>query len=89
MHAFGALQKDDHEETLQLIEKTVAYLGSAPNSAQIIPMLSSLYPVDCFYTQIQGISVLVDLHIGKVTVTKKSLTLPRWGTIGHKLGNCV
>lgn len=78
---FGALLKDDHKETLQLIEKTVAYLGSAPNRAQIIPMLSSLCSVNCFYTQIQGIPVLMDLHIGKVIVTTKSLTPPRLDTI--------
>lgn len=74
---FGALLKDDHKETLQLIQKAAAYLGSAPNRAQIIPMLSSLYSVNCFYAQIQAISALMGLHIGKVLATKESLTLPR------------
>lgn len=74
---FGALLKDGHKETLQLIQKTAVYLGSTPNSAQIIPMLSSLYSVNCFYSQIQAFSAVLDIHIGKYLATKASLTLPR------------
>lgn len=73
---FGALLKDDHKETLQLIQKTAAYLGSTPNRAQIIPILFSLYPVNCFYAQIQAILALVDHHIGKIMAKKESLLLP-------------
>lgn len=55
---FGALLRDDHKETLQLIQKTAAYLGSAPNRAQIIPMLSTRYSVNCSYALIQSVSAL-------------------------------
>lgn len=41
---FGALLKDDHKETLQLIQKTAAYLGSTPNSTD---NSHALQPVFC------------------------------------------
>lgn len=74
---FGALLKDDHKETLQLIQRTASYLGSAPKRAEIIPVLTSLYSDNCSYAQIQAILAFMDLHMSKVQTTKESLNLPR------------
>lgn len=74
---FAAFLKDDHKETLQLIQRTEAYLGSAPKREKIIPMLTSLYSVNCSYAQIQAILAFMELHMGKVQTTKESIILPR------------